>query len=74
MKKKQRKSKDGFIWVSYSDLSTGMMMGFILLLLYAVFLLKEKEKVIKLITENKIDPSVLVDLAHVHDPHLMATF
>lgn len=49
MKKTQRKSKDGFIWTSYSDLSTGMMMSFVLMLMYALHEFRAKD------TENEVN-------------------
>jgi flagellar motor protein MotB len=56
MKKLSRKSKDGFIWTSYSDLSTGMMMSFVLMLMYALHEFKAKD------TENKANKE---KIAHV---------
>ena len=56
MKKTQRKSKEGFVWTSYSDLSTGMMMSFVLMFMYALHEFKAKD------SENEINKA---KIAHV---------
>jgi chemotaxis protein MotB len=60
MKKKARRSAGNFVWTSYSDLSTGMMMCFILLFMFEIHEITKKDSSIDVLKAKSelVDSSI----------------